>query len=171
MSKLELKKEEKRTIGYSLNNTAGLLENEDQQNPFRELNIDSTYEDKEFLLNKIINPGENNVETNDELNSFEVFRNQSLNLKLEGNLSFADDDEDFEAGDENMESEKLHASINQYKQKFLGSHNGMCELKEFLKNTNGYKLVKFWLDCEFYRDSMQDYDEIENMATRNRLFR
>ena len=47
----------------------------------------------------------------------------------------------------------------------------MAEFKEFLKPTAGYRLVKFWLDCEFYRDSMQDYDEIQNMATRNRLFR
>jgi hypothetical protein len=47
----------------------------------------------------------------------------------------------------------------------------MNEFKEFLKPTSGFKLVKFWLECEFYRDSMQDYDEIENMATRNRLFR
>lgn len=47
----------------------------------------------------------------------------------------------------------------------------MTEFKEFLKGTFGHKLIKFWLDCEFYRDSMQDYDQIENMATRNRLFR
>lgn len=47
----------------------------------------------------------------------------------------------------------------------------MIEFKEFLKNTIGFRLYKFWLDCEFYRDSMQDYDQISNMATRNRLFR
>jgi hypothetical protein len=47
----------------------------------------------------------------------------------------------------------------------------MNEFKEFLKHTSGNYLIKFWLDCEFYRDSMQDYDQIENMATRNRLFR
>lgn len=49
--------------------------------------------------------------------------------------------------------------------------NGMNEFKEFLKGTPGNRLIKFWFDCEFYRDSMQDYDQIENMATRNRLFR
>ena len=70
-----------------------------------------------------------------------------------------------------IENNEIHASINQYKSKFLGSVNGMNEFKEFLKETNGYQLLKFWFDCEFYRDSMQDYDQIENMATRNRLFR
>ncbi len=69
-------------------------------------------------------------------------------------------------------TDKVHASINQYKQKYLGSVRGLCEFRDFLKATNnGEIFMKFWLDCEFFRDSMQEYDEIENMATRNRLFR
>ena len=47
----------------------------------------------------------------------------------------------------------------------------MREFKNFLKETNGYRLLKFWLDCEFYRDSMQEYDQIVNISIRNRLFR
>ena len=85
-------------------------------------------------------------------------------LKLDDNLSFIEED--------NLDGhEHLHASINQYKLKHLGSARGMSEFRQFLADTSGAVLVKFWLDCEFYRDSMQDYDQIENMATRNRLFR
>ena len=74
--------------------------------------------------------------------------------------------------DDLIETDKVHASINQYKMKFLGSVRGMNDFREFLKHTlNGDRFIKYWLDCEFYRDSMQDYDQIENMATRNRLFR
>ena len=58
-----------------------------------------------------------------------------------------------------------------YKNESMLKVNGMNEFKEFLKGTPGNRLIKFWFDCEFYRDSMQDYDQIENMATRNRLFR
>lgn len=91
-----------------------------------------------------------------------------FDVKLEENLSFLDEDL---PNDNFVENPNLHASINQYKLKFLGSVNGMREFKEFLRHTSGFRLLKFWLDCEFYRDSMQDYDQIDNMATRNRLFR
>ncbi len=125
--------------------------------------------------------------------SYEYFNSNNNNLKLDENLSFVEDD--YETIEDFVENGKVHASINQYKQKFLGSVNlfiffqffslfknflmcayllkvaGMNEFKEFLKYTSGNYLIKFWLDCEFYRDSMQDYDQIENMATRNRLFR
>ncbi len=80
-------------------------------------------------------------------------------LKLDDNLSFIEED-NFDG------HEQLHASINQYKLKHLGSARGMSEFRQFLADTSGAVLVKFWLDCEFYRDSMQDYDQIENMATR-----
>lgn len=74
--------------------------------------------------------------------------------------------------DDIIEADKIHASINQYKMKFLGSVRGMNDFRDFLKFTsNCGRFIKYWLDCEFYRDSMQDYDQIENMATRNRLFR
>ena len=164
LSNTDAKKEEKRTIGYSLNNNPDNTQDANQ-NPIKEI-IVSSNDDKDLLLNNFIGQDKNLVVNDDNA----PYEQNNPNLKLEGNLSFVDDD--FEAGDEeNLESEKFHASINQYKEKFMGSVNGMSEFKEFLKHTNGYRLVKFWLDCEFYRDSMQDYDDIENMATRNRLFR
>ena len=48
---------------------------------------------------------------------------------------------------------------------------GMEQFKRFLRETTGYGLFLFWLDCEFYKDVMEDFDEEENMAIRNRLFR
>ncbi|CAF0839419.1 unnamed protein product [Brachionus calyciflorus] len=93
---------------------------------------------------------------------------KNFDLKLDDNISFVGD---FPENEEFIENVTLHASINQYKLKFLGSVNGMREFRDFLKKTSGFRLYKFWLDCEFYRDSMQDYDQIDNMATRNRLFR
>lgn len=96
----------------------------------------------------------------------EITKNQEI--KLDDNLSFCEEDL---PNDDLVENTNLHASINQYKLKFLGSVNGMREFIQFLRNTSGFRLLKFWLDCEFYRDSMQDYDQIDNMATRNRLFR
>lgn len=103
---------------------------------------------------------EDDSEQDYDENDFVITENP---IKLDDNLSYVEDDY--------IDSNSLHASINQYKTKFLGSVSGMIEFKNFLKSTTGSRLFKFWLDCEFYRDSMQDYDQIENMATRNRLFR
>jgi len=108
-----------------------------------------------------------------EAESEEDLDNADPGVKLDDNISLIEDEyERLEDEEEDLaDNEGLHASINQYKLKFLGSVRGMLEFKEFLKATSGNKLIQFWLDCEFYRDSMQDYDQIENMATRNRLFR
>ena len=43
--------------------------------------------------------------------------------------------------------------------------------KEFLKDTAGNQLINFWLDCEYYKDAMENFDEVVNMDIRNRLFR
>lgn len=99
---------------------------------------------------------------------FDEENEKNLDIKIDDNLSFFDEEM---PNDDYVENTNFHASINQYKLKFLGSVNGMKEFKEFLDNTSGSRLFRFWLDCEFYRDSMQDYDQIDNMATRNRLFR
>ena len=48
---------------------------------------------------------------------------------------------------------------------------GVDSFKNFLTDTSGYHLLNFWLDCEFFKDTMEDLDEITIMATRNRLFR
>ena len=47
----------------------------------------------------------------------------------------------------------------------------MDSLHDFLQDTAGARLLSFWLDCEFFKDTMEDFDEQEVNATRNRLFR
>jgi hypothetical protein len=110
----------------------------------------------------------NGEEDNDEYYSdYEDDDGETAAKNMDDQLSINDD-----VIDDIIEADKIHASINQYKMKFLGSVRGMNDFKEFLRYTsNCGRFIKYWLDCEFYRDSMQDYDQIENMATRNRLFR
>lgn len=43
--------------------------------------------------------------------------------------------------------------------------------KEFLLDIVGIYLLNFWLDCEYFKDVMENFDEIVNMDIRNRLFR
>ncbi|CAF1206547.1 unnamed protein product, partial [Didymodactylos carnosus] len=82
-----------------------------------------------------------------------------------------DDDEEF-LGFE------LQSSTNQLKYKYLGSFSfvkgsyaGMQDFIEFLKSTNGYDLYRFWMDCEFYKDTMEGLDDVKNIVARTRLFR
>jgi hypothetical protein len=53
--------------------------------------------------------------------SYEYFNSNNNNLKIDENLSFVEDD--YETIEDFVENGKVHASINQYKQKFLGSVN------------------------------------------------
>ena len=48
---------------------------------------------------------------------------------------------------------------------------GVDGFKQFVENTSGKNLLHFWLDCEYFKDMMEDYDESQINATRNRLFR
>ncbi len=48
---------------------------------------------------------------------------------------------------------------------------GMEEFKEFLCNTAGRMLLNFWLDCESYKDFMEEVDEDEIRLRGNALFR
>lgn len=42
----------------------------------------------------------------------------------------------------------------------------------FLQSTQGgYDLYRFWMDCEFFKDTMAGLDQIENVVARTRLFR
>lgn len=152
------KKEVIKTIGFSIKKSA---EGKIQEGDFDELNAsfiihDNNYNEYErqlYDLNGFLIDDENELNDDDE-------RLRAKNTTMDDDLAETDI--------------SLYASINQYKLKFLGSVRGMHEFKEFLKSespNSGYRLLKFWLECEFYRDSMQDYDEIENMATRNRLYR
>jgi hypothetical protein len=129
---------------------------------------------------------ENKLKINNSKNS-KIFPNiSSHNLKLSLNrfkslegdkLSFEDEDDDDDDNNYELkkiiENDKTYGSFNEYKLRFLGSVKGMDNFRSFLNEETGAggRYLKFWLECEFYRDSMQDYDEIETMATRNRLFR
>ena len=174
---------DKKTIGFSItnNNAGNSIKKGDSELFFHELT--RSYDESEYAA-IIEDEGADPVDTNEnrhmsskqkkpEADSVEYeeknYHNTNMSIKIDDNISFIEDE--YETFEDFPDSEGIHASINQYKLKFLGSVKGMNEFKEFLKHTSGNKLIKFWLDCEFYRDSMQDYDQIENMATRNRLFR
>ena len=47
----------------------------------------------------------------------------------------------------------------------------MEEFKSFLQDTAGRHLFNFWMDCEMFKDTMEDFDDGEYLAYRNRLFR
>lgn len=70
----------------------------------------------------------------------------------------------------NMEG-RLKMTIQQVKEKMIGSHGGFEDFKNFLQGTMGEDLLAFWLDCENFKDTMEDFDDIENMEIRNAHFR
>ena len=47
----------------------------------------------------------------------------------------------------------------------------MTEFQNFLEGTNGMHLLHFWLDCEEFKDTMEDYDDDINFVKRIQLFR
>ena len=49
--------------------------------------------------------------------------------------------------------------------------HGMEDFKAFLSSTGSAELVNFWLDCEYFKDSMEKFDEVATVEKRNRLFR
>ncbi|KAK6183535.1 hypothetical protein SNE40_011001 [Patella caerulea] len=89
-------------------------------------------------------------------------------------VTFNDDDAVSEAQTEtdvrNMEG-RLKMTIQQMKEQVIATYVGMESFKEFLKDTAGVHLLNFWLDCEYFKDSMEDYDEEEFIEIRNCLFR
>ena len=55
---------------------------------------------------------------------------------------------------------------------FVGCFKGMQAFVRFLQTTKGgYDLYRFWMDCEFFKDTMAGLDQIENVVARTRLFR
>ena len=70
----------------------------------------TTYQyDDDFFINE---------EMNENSNQYNPAANHNLQLKIDDNLSFIEDELD---NNDYMETNKIHASINQYKLKFLGS--------------------------------------------------
>ena len=47
----------------------------------------------------------------------------------------------------------------------------MGHFRSFLCNVLGGHLLEFWLDCEQFKDTMEEYDEEETVLIRTRLFR
>ncbi|KAL4237950.1 hypothetical protein ACF0H5_002660 [Mactra antiquata] len=93
----------------------------------------------------------------------------------DGNVYVAFDDEgtseaQTETDVKNLEG-RLKMTFQQMKEQMLGTFYGMEDFKMFLSGTAGRELVNFWLDCEFFKDSMEKYDEVAIMDVRNRLFR
>ena len=66
----------------------------------------------------------------------------------------------------------LSASLNKSFLSFsLFQYAGVEAFKSFLENTSGLHLLNFWLDCEFYKDMMEDENEVSCVEQRNILFR
>ena len=47
----------------------------------------------------------------------------------------------------------------------------MDQFRNFLGGTAGRDMLQFWIDCEKFKDVMEDFDDLELMVTRNRLYR
>ena len=47
----------------------------------------------------------------------------------------------------------------------------MEHFRAFLHDTAGLDILNFWLDCENFKDTIEDLDDLELMITRNRLYR
>ncbi|XP_059138673.1 regulator of G-protein signaling 22-like isoform X2 [Physella acuta] len=75
-----------------------------------------------------------------------------------------------EADVRNMEG-RLKMTVQQVKERMLGSHKTFEEFREFLRGTSGEHLLTFWLECENFKDTMEDFDDDQNMDMRNAHFR
>jgi hypothetical protein len=126
---------EKKTIGFSLKDDTKLTQSLDPKD-FNELNTSfineneddaTTYQyEEDFFLN------EETTENLENLNRHNQ-ANHNLQLKIDDNLSFIEDELD---NNDYMETNKIHASINQYKLKFLGSVSiniGMSRVERFFQ--------------------------------------
>ncbi|XP_052766652.1 uncharacterized protein LOC128207645 isoform X4 [Mya arenaria] len=93
----------------------------------------------------------------------------------DGNVYVAFDDEgaseaQTETDVKNLEG-RLKMTFQQLKEHTLGQFQGMEDFKVFLSGTAGKQLVNFWLDCEYFKDSMEKFDAVAIVEERNRLFR
>ncbi|XP_063428007.1 uncharacterized protein LOC134711377 isoform X3 [Mytilus trossulus] len=79
-------------------------------------------------------------------------------------------EEQTETDVKNLEG-RTRMSLQQLKEQILGTNEGMEGFKEFLSNTAGYALLNFWLDCEYYKDAMENFEDESSNDIRNRLFR
>ncbi|CAF0735296.1 unnamed protein product [Rotaria sordida] len=98
---------------------------------------------------------------------------RSLSLYSSVKMKYFEDaeneEENNDVGDFGLE---IQSSSSQLKYKYLGSFQGMQSFVHFLQTTKGgYELYRFWMDCEFFKDTMVGLDQIDNVVARTRLFR
>ncbi|KAL5009301.1 hypothetical protein ScPMuIL_014882 [Solemya velum] len=79
-------------------------------------------------------------------------------------------EEQTETDVKNLES-RLKITLQEMKEQVLGMSLGMEAYRNFLVGTAGEHLYNFWLDCEYFKDTMENFDEETNNNVRNRLFR
>lgn len=48
---------------------------------------------------------------------------------------------------------------------------GFEQYREFLRDTTGFVLLDFWLDCENFKDTMEDFDENKQREIASMLYR
>ncbi|KAH9492920.1 hypothetical protein Btru_032617 [Bulinus truncatus] len=66
---------------------------------------------------------------------------------------------------------RLKMSVQQMKEHILGSHSAFNEFKQFLQGTSGEHLLSFWLECENFKDVMEDFDDAQNMKALSQHFK
>lgn len=79
-------------------------------------------------------------------------------------------EEQTETDVKNLEG-RTRMSLQQLKEQILGTQEGMEGFKDFLSNTAGYALLNFWVDCEYYKDAMENFEDESSNDIRSRLFR
>lgn len=62
-------------------------------------------------------------------------------------------------------------TMQQMKEKALAKRSDVSAFRRFLRDTPALALLEFWLECENFKDRMEDFDDVQNMAMRNQLFR
>nr|KAG5695957.1 hypothetical protein BaRGS_017538 [Batillaria attramentaria] len=88
-------------------------------------------------------------------------------------VTFEDDhvsEEQTETDMRNMEG-RLKMTIQQMKEQVLSARPGFERFREFLGPTSGYHLLDFWLDCENFKDMMEDFDDNKQREIASMLYR
>ncbi|XP_076463584.1 LOW QUALITY PROTEIN: uncharacterized protein LOC143295827 [Babylonia areolata] len=88
-------------------------------------------------------------------------------------VTFEDDhvsDEQTETDVRNMEG-RFKMTVQQMKEHILCSRVGFEQFREFIRDTSGCVLLDFWLDCENFKDTMEDFDELKQGEIASMLYR
>ncbi|XP_025105265.1 regulator of G-protein signaling 22-like isoform X4 [Pomacea canaliculata] len=88
-------------------------------------------------------------------------------------VTFEDDhisDEQTETDVRNMEG-RLKMTIQQMKEQVFSCRTGYEHFREFLVDTSGHYLMEFWLDCEHFKDLIEDLDDTKQWEIVSMLFR